>query len=199
MKQDHFKEIGALAPSGFFLAFHYVQSGPEYHLDTFPAAWRKKYEKHSYHWLDPVVVWIAFNNGTRRWSDINLPDPRRVLAKSLKHGLKYGAVCVQASERGKHFLSIAREDREYTDTELEELSNLLTKAVELYHASPLLTDAEIAVLQILANDNSIAETAKRLNISQSSVKDRLSRAKKRLDCKYNHTAIFRAQQRKLIS
>lgn len=183
---DWHREVSALGGKGYTLAVNISLFNPETLFTTYPKEWSQYYRKNMFMMRDPILVWGSFNDGATRWSDIKLDGivralyTTRVREVAAQYGLKYGAVAVmrnQDSEQRKAFLSVAREDRELTSTEIDRLSCLLGEAVESLRAASGLTRAEVEVLQLLATGRTQDEIAEELGISRTSVKKRIERAR----------------------
>lgn len=184
-------KLARLGPEMYALMLHYDLFGPEAEMTRMPGDWQKIYKSRFYHWNDPVVRWISdvTEKSVTRWSEIDSKDPRRIFEKAKDYGMNFGAVAVTSTDKGKCFVSVSRRDRELTDHELIELSNLLDRATYEYYNCPVLTEAEMHAIKFLANDQLIAEAAKSLGVTEGTVKMRLKRAKKRLGVKTNNGLI----------
>ena len=78
--------------------------------------------------------------------------------------------------RKRCFLSMARPDREFTDAEIEIVEAKFTMWCELLLNRASLTEGEIAVLRSFRDGHGQRECAAALNISEATVKQRLSKA-----------------------
>lgn len=124
-------ELKVLAPSGFVLVLHIRWVGPGYVHFEYPAEWRETYESKNYFALDPVFYWTLTNKGYKRWSELRLPDPAGIFKQGRAYNLNYGAVFATRNNRHRSFLTVAREDREFTDDELVTLDKILAKCVKV--------------------------------------------------------------------
>lgn len=183
---ERLREIG---PAGFTLAFNLTARGPEHLQIEHPPAWRKLYEDRNYHFTDPVFVWAIANPGNRRWSEVPLPDVRGVLAAARRYGLNHGAV-FSRKINGKHsVMTLARPDRELTDTELELAAAKFESFLDVVVGAPLLTDGELEVLRALKDGYGQAEIAAILSISESAVKLRCQKACSKLNARTRTQAV----------
>ena len=195
----------ALGPMGYVLALNVRYLIPQIYVSTFPESWVSEYTKGRYVLLDPVALWCASHTGNIRWSDIALPalvmSKRGVMAKASRAGLRFGAVSSQRNQKQhaqRCALSISRDDREVELEELEEVADILSIIIE--HVGPFggLSHDQLAVLSELANGGQIADVAKKLMISEPTVKRRLEAARKSLGAKTAMQAVAIAATRGLL-
>jgi LuxR family transcriptional regulator, quorum-sensing system regulator SdiA len=187
-----------LSPAGFTLAFNLTVRGPEHFHTEQPKAWRKYYEDRNLHFMDPILVWAIANTGNRRWSEVPLPDIKGVLVAARRYGLNYGAVISRKID-GKHsVLSLARKDRELTDTEMEVAAAKFDSFLDVVVGAPLLTDGELEVLRALKDGLGQAEIAARLAISESAVKLRCQKACAKLNARTRTQAVAIAVAKNLF-
>ena len=180
--------------AGFILGFGLKLARPQYLLNRYPPEWVAIYEDNGYYFGDPLVYWSVAVSGHRRWSDIKL-DPREVLPQAAKFGLKYGATMSTKVGRNRSFLSIARNDRELTDDEID----LLVRKLDLWSALfdrtlVTLSDKEKQVLHLVRDGLSQAEVAETLDIHLNTVKSRLKSAQGKLGSKNVVSAIVKATE-----
>ena len=119
-------EIGQLAPSGYYIALRIGFAFPMEEVNAFPEDWISHYTKQRFMLFDPVVRWAYGNTGTIRWSEVDIDDPKRVIAQAQTFGMRYG-VTVSLFDSGadaqRSFASFTRSDREYTDLEVKLLKD----------------------------------------------------------------------------
>lgn len=175
--------VQSIAPVGHFLALRLGFAFPMEEVNNLPADWVEHYTAQRYMLHDPVIRWIYANTGSRRWSEINLEDPRRILAQAQTFGLRYGlAVSVfdNNPEGQRSFGNFCRSDREFTDAEIETLSAYVTR---LHHqkAPPTnLTKAELEALRMVKDGLRLKQIAHELGVSEGAIKQRLKNAKRKL-------------------
>ena len=199
---DHDKAVlEALSPAGFHVAVRVGFAFPEYEWNTLPRAWVHIYTRDALMLYDPVTRWIYDNTGYVRWGEIELEDPRNVLALAAQQELKYGAaICViDSNEPGiRTFGSFSRSDREFTD---DEMATLLDHLKRLHQQEPIryiLTEAEIETLNMIRDGLLTKQIAHELDISESAVKQRLKSVKVKLDAKNTVHAVTIAERRGLF-
>jgi LuxR family transcriptional regulator len=194
-------EFSALAPAGYHVAVRVGFAFPEFEHNTLPLAWVHRYTRGGFMLSDPVTRWIYENTGSVRWSEIGLDDPRQVLVEAADYGLVYGAaVCLIDTEASqlRSFGSFSRSDREFEDSEIEDLHRQLTL---LHHQSSPpedLTNAELETLRMIKSGLLMKEIAHDLGITESAVKQRLRNAKSKLDSRTTAQAVTRATEFGLI-
>ena len=203
MQLNNWKSIYAnLAPSGFYVAVRLGFYSPEDEINFFPQAWIDHYTVNGLAVLDPYMRWVYQNEGVARWSDLDLPDPAGVLKTYADHNLRYGClVSVLDALSGsptRSFGIFARNDREFQTSELAKLQQSLRGAGPGVDDKPVLTDAQVEALQLLANGKRLKEIAHALNISESAVKARLRAAMTNIDAKTATQAASKAARLGLL-
>ena len=177
---DELRALHAVGPSGWVLAFNYTVFGPEYMRAGYPDAWRQKYEDRNYFMGDPVLAWTFVNSGVIRWSDIKIPDVRGVMKAAEEYDIRYG-VAISLKKGGKRsVLTVARGDRELTDTEINGLVSKFGLWCELATNRAALTDRELDALRLLRDGLTQRETADRLGIAEATVRQRTASASRKL-------------------
>ena len=176
-------------PSGFILAFNLTFRGPEHLHSEYPSAWRNIYEQRNYFFTDPILVWAVSKSGHRRWSEITLPDIRGVMRESRVFNLNYGAVFSKKSDHKRSFLTISRDDREFTDTELEIIGEKFAVWIDIVVGKKELTQGELDVLGGLKDGLGQFEISQHLGISESTVKQRALKACTKLGAKSRTQAV----------
>ena len=173
---DEQDRLDALATGGWLMGFNISYKGAEILINRYPPAWVAEYEENNYFFGDPVLVWTMTKTGSTRWSAIRMPDLRSVMVVARRHGLAYGATISKKYGRKRCFLSMAHKDREFTDAEIEIVEAKFTMWCELLLNRASLTEGEIAVLRSFRDGHGQRECAAALNISEATVKQRLSKA-----------------------
>lgn len=189
---DFLRQIGT---SGFILAFNMSFRGPEHLHSEYPQGWRDQYEERNYFFVDPVLVWIIGNSGTRRWSEINLPDIRKIMPEAAKFGMKYGVAFSAKVKNKRSFLTLSRPDRELTDAEIHEVNEKFQRWAELVVGDIPLTHRELEVLNLLRHGKVQSEIASELGLSESAVKQRFQKACSKLQAKTRAHAVAIAVSR----
>ena len=117
-----------LAPSGFAVALHIRYSSPRYLFQNYPQGWRDRYSASGLVMDDPIVAWCFSGQGTTRWSDIaRQTDPRgrRVLNRARDFGMAFGVAVAHLRDGTRSIAGLARPDREYSDTEIVEIAQIV--------------------------------------------------------------------------
>jgi len=178
--------LSDLCPGGFLVAIRMGFFFPVYEKNLLPAKWAERYSSRGYMVADPVLRWCYENTGTKRWSGITYDDPRGVMTQARLHGLKFGlaASCVDPDDATQRsFGTFIQNDREFTDQEIVEISELLEDVhIELLPPKNL-TKAELEALRMVKNGLLMKEIANLLGVSEGAVKLRLKNAKAKLRAK----------------
>jgi LuxR family transcriptional regulator, quorum-sensing system regulator SdiA len=189
------ESIGRIALTGYVMIFNYTFTGPE-HLDyRMPASWRKIYEQESYMMFDPVVHWGFLKAGDKRWTDIRMPDIRKILKKAADHGLRHDASFSRHIDGRRSMLSVSRPDREITDAEMGTLSGIFDDLVSIIDGECGLTDKEKDVLALLKIGYDYKAMASELNLAEATVKSRSKSARTKLNCLTVTAAVAKAVER----
>lgn len=194
----HTKQLGHLAPSGFFFALHFRFALPLLHQQTFPRAWADRYSEEVYALRDPIIAWGFSTIGTTRWSEITLPDPFDILGQATEFGMVYGLAVACGSMKSRSIASAARADREFTDQEITEFARVIEMLHDITKPPTSLTDAQIEALRLIAEGDRHAAAAAKLNISESAFKARLTAARASLFARTTAEAIQRARDYRLF-
>ncbi|MGJ8610976.1 MAG: autoinducer binding domain-containing protein [Octadecabacter sp.] len=125
------QSVGSLAPSGFGIAFHFGLTAPDFLFQTYAKDWVDIYSEKGFVMHDPVVRWGWTETGSIRWSEIEIPDDHKVLEQGAKYGLKYGIGLTVESGGTRSGGGLARNDREYTDAEIAELTGHIQELHDL--------------------------------------------------------------------
>ncbi|OUD11040.1 hypothetical protein BVC71_04045 [Marivivens niveibacter] len=131
----------SLCTSGFALGLHVVYTAPSIMLQTYRTDWTAKYVEKGMVVSDPTVHWAFQNRGAARWSEMDLPDPQNVMPQAAEYGLAYGCVTSIQPKDVQSMGFFARDDREFTDDEIETLLACTQKMHDLTDPSkPLSID-----------------------------------------------------------
>jgi LuxR family transcriptional regulator len=187
-----------LAPAGYALVLHIRLGLPQVSHVTYPAGWVDLYTRRAYQLHDPVAVWALSNTGRIRWSDIPVSDPAAVLVQARRHGLRFGSVVACGAIASRSICSFARRDREHTDVELDDLTDLAARVHLEADPHRALTGGQKAALRQVASGQRYARAAWELGISERALKARLRAAKNRLGARTVAEAVARAGQLRLL-
>jgi LuxR family transcriptional regulator, quorum-sensing system regulator SdiA len=193
------ERLMGIATSGFVLAFNVTFRGPEHLHQAYPPDWVEQYQRRNYVFLDPITFWGFSNQGELRWSAVRVPDLRGIMIEAKAYGLRYGAVFSRKRGDKRSLLSVARADRELTDTEIEVLASKFDSWVDMVVGGDPLTAAELDVLRLLKEGLGQADIAVELSISESAVKQRCLRACAKLNAKTRTQAVAIAVARNYFS
>jgi len=190
--------LNRLAPSGYALALHIRFASAHLRFHTYNPEWIERYTARGYMLCDPLVSWGLGNDGAVRWSEMGIPDPHNIFGQAAEFGLNYGVAVSCGPVASRTIAGFARSDREFTQTEMDQIY----ETVVLLHkeATPpdSLTPAQRHALRLVANGSRHAEAAALLGISESALKARLKSARERLFARTTAEAVQRAQEYNLL-
>ena len=191
-------KLDRLAPRGYALGLHIRFASASIMVQTYDPRWIDIYTSKGYMMCDPLVSWGFGNEGQIRWSEISVPDPHNILGQAATHGLKYGIAVSYGPASSRTIGGFAREDREFTDTEM----TAILETVKVLHSESTppdsLTVAQQEALRLVANGSRHTQAAAKLGISESALKARLRSARDRLFARTTAEAIQRAKEYKLL-
>ncbi len=198
-----FDELGT---SGYTVALKVRNVSPELYYSSLPQSWIVRYTNNSFMMADPVVDYMYRGSGVTRWSEIqHSRGPTKTaefLSVARSEGLSYGAAVVRRHKGAPHLkslVSVARPDRELTDSELIDLAHsfdaLLTKLEE--HQRP--TERQIKVLQLLSEGHTHATCSKELHVSPDTIKREIELVRRVLGAKNATEAVAIATTLKLVN
>jgi LuxR family transcriptional regulator len=185
-------------PAGFAAGMHIRFSGPLVQFQTYSAAWLDHYTKNAFALRDPIIAYGFVKEGATRWSEISIPDPFNIFGQAADFGLKYGVVVSCGRLTSRSIFGCARDDREFSDSEIRRISELVRTLHEVTDPPESLTDAQKDALQLIADGYRHAAAAAKLGISESALKARLISARNRLLARTTAEAIQRAKDYKLL-
>ena len=188
-----------MAPGGFFFALHIRFALPLIHIQTYPQGWTDRYTEEAYALRDPIIAWGFSQVGTARWSEINIPDPFDILGQAKQFGMVYGFAVSCGPMKSRTIASSAsREDREFSDDEIDAFAKLIQQLHDITEPPKSLTKAQVEALRCIAEGDRHAAAAARLNISESALKARLASARTSLLARTTTEAIQRARDYRLL-
>ncbi len=197
--------FNALGPRGYTVALNIRNVTPEFYHSTFDEGWIERYNDKSYTLFDPVIHQLAVGDGAFRWSELfRLKVPfvtDNFLADARAHQLNYGLAVVRTTRVGKkrkQLLSIARDDREFHDSELSEAAASFEALLSQLNPEAHLTERMIQILTEFSTGLKYADCASRLNLSEATVKKDLDAARAILGASNTTEAVTIAHARKLI-
>ncbi len=183
IKLNSHEDVKEIAKTGYYIALRVGFAFPLEEVNALPPAWVEHYTTHRFMLHDPVIRWSYANTGAISWSNIDLPDPMRVLDQAQTFGLRYGVAvaCFDGNKEGQRsFGTFARSDRDF---EPDEIAALLAYVVKRHHAKAPptnLTNAELEALKMVKEGQRLKQIAHVLGVSEGAVKQRLKNAKVKL-------------------
>jgi LuxR family transcriptional regulator len=184
-----------LAPAGHLLCLRLRFATPLFEVNAFPPAWIEHYTRQGLMGADPAIRWIHAQQGAIRWSEIELEDPRGVLAEAAAHGLRFGAALSHLDTgpgRPRSFGLMARADRDFTDDELGQLLAALRARHDSLAPPSNLTAGEVDTLRLLRDGERLKQIAYRLGVTEGALKQRVRSARAKLAARTAAEAISRA-------
>lgn len=192
------KELGPLAPLGFFIGLHIRFTAPLMTFQTYDKAWLDHYTENGFVLRDPMTAWGFSSTGAIRWDDPRLPDPFHLFRDAAKFGLKYGVTISCGPIKSRTIASFSRGDRNFTDNEIARLRALVHELHDMTEPPTELTKAQVEALKCIAGGDRHAAAAAKLGISESALKARLISARDRLMARTTAEAIQRAKDYRLL-
>ncbi|MBK6467551.1 MAG: autoinducer binding domain-containing protein [Rhodobacter sp.] len=193
-----YEELHNLAPEGYAVGLHIRFATPLVYHNCYPAGWVEHYNSHSYYLRDPLVFWGIGTTGTRRWSEIPLPDPFGLLKKAVAYGMRYGAVSSYGPITSRSMAGVTRSEREFTDEEMARLADITARLHIAAKPPSELSKPQIEALQCIANGDRHTAAAAKLGISESAFKARLASARVRLEARTTSEALRKAREYRLL-
>lgn len=191
------RNLARLAPVGYYVALHIRFGAPMLMFRTFPQDWTDRYTEQAYALRDPMVAWGFSTEGATRWSAITI-DPFGIIAEAAEYGLGFGACVACGPISSRTIAGIARNDREFSDQEIEKVAEIVQRIHAMTEPPESLTHAQIEALRLIAAGDRHAAAAAKLNISESALKARLNSARQRLLARTTAEAIQRAKDYRLL-
>jgi LuxR family transcriptional regulator len=194
----HTRQLAKLAPKGYFFTLHIRYAMPVVSRQTFPAGWIDHYTEQAYALRDPLIAWGFSTVGTTRWSELSIPDPFDILGQARAYGMVYGLAVAMGPMSSRTIATAAREDREFTDLEIESFAAVIRRLHHVSEPPASITPAQIQALRCIAAGDRHAAAAAKLGISESALKARLAAARETLLARTTTEAIQRARDYRLI-
>lgn len=191
-------ELALAAPAGFAVGLHIRYVSPLIMVNTYPEDWQEVYTAKVYGLRDPTLAWGLSHSGTRRWSQIGLPDPFGLLPEAAQYGLRDGMISSTGPMSSRTIAGAARADREFTDVEMEHIHRIVQRMHDLSEPPARLSRPQADALRCIADGDRHAAAAARLGISESAFKARLTAARQKLMARTTAEAVQRAKEYGLI-
>ncbi|WBU51847.1 autoinducer binding domain-containing protein [Paracoccus sp. SCSIO 75233] len=192
------KKLTPLSSTGYYVALHIRFAAPIMKFQTYNPEWLDHYSARAYALRDPMIAWGFSTSGAVRWSALPVPDPFDILGEAARFGMKYGVAVSCGPINSRTIAGLTRDDREYTDSEIDEISNLIRQLHDVTEPPESLTKAQIEALQCIAEGDRHAAAAAKLGITESAFKARLISARERLMARTTAEALQRAKEYRLL-
>lgn len=192
------QSLSLLAPAGYFIGLHIRYASPLMQFSNYNQDWLDHYTEKAYALRDPTIAWGFSTEGACRWSEISIPDPFGLFEEAKSFGLTFGLTVSCGPVRSRTISSFARADRDFTDSEIEKISDFVRRLHDLTEPPESLTTAQIEALKLIAAGDRHAAAAAKLNISESALKARLMSARQKLLARTTAEAIQRAKDYRLM-
>jgi len=115
-------KLSELAPAGYALGLHIRFASAQIMVQTYDPRWIEVYTNRGYRMCDPLVSWGFGTEGAIRWSELDHPDPHRVMAQAAEFGLRFGVAVAHGPTSSRSIGGFARIDREFSDSEIDVIS-----------------------------------------------------------------------------
>ncbi|AML50566.1 autoinducer binding domain-containing protein [Falsihalocynthiibacter arcticus] len=191
-------KLTLLAPAGYFLGLHIRFAAPLMSFQTYDHRWTDYYTEQGFALRDPTIAWGFSSDGACRWTAFGIPDTFNILGLAKEYGLNFGVTVSCGPISSRTIASFARSDREFTDSEMEDLSRVVRRLHDLTEPPESLTKAQVEALRCIADGDRHAAAAAKLNISESALKARLIAARQKLLARTTAEAIQRAKDYRLL-
>ncbi|MFD0980379.1 autoinducer binding domain-containing protein [Tropicimonas aquimaris] len=191
-------KLAAMSPAGYFVGLHIRFASPLLTIQTYDPAWIEHYTANAYVMRDPVTAWAFSTTGYARWSELGIPDPFGIMEEAAGFGLRFGVAVSAGPVSSRTIAGAARSDREFADSEMEQISRIIDRLHRLTEPPEKLTAAQAQALRLIATGDRHAAAAAKLGISESALKARLTAARQRLMARTTAEAIQRAKDARLL-
>lgn len=192
------QKLGRIAPAGYFVGLHIRFAAPLMQFQTYAEEWADFYSRNGYALRDPTIAWGFSTTGACRWSALPIPDPFNILQDAADHGLIFGLTVSHGPIASRTIASFARDDREFTDVEIEQISSTVRQLHDITEPPESLTKAQKDALRCIAEGDRHAAAAAKLGITESAFKARLISVRERLKARTTAEALQRAKEYRLL-
>lgn len=193
-----FARLEHMSPAGYSAGLHIRYAAPVVGAATYNPEWLAHYTQSAYALRDPIIAWGLSKEGATRWSELELPDPFGIWRQAAEFGLNYGVAVSCGPVQSRTIVGCARSDREFTDAEIQSITNVVHELHAIAEPTTSLTNAQIQALRCIAGGDRHAAAAAKLGISESALKARLVSARERLMARTTSEAIQKAKEIKLL-
>ncbi|HBQ35729.1 MAG TPA: LuxR family transcriptional regulator [Rhodobacteraceae bacterium] len=192
------QKLSLLSEGGYFIGLHIRYAAPLIQFSTYNQAWLDHYTEKAFALRDPTIAWGFSTEGACRWSEFIIPDTFGLFTEARKFGLNYGLSVSCGPVSSRTIASFARDDRDFTNSEIEEILLIIRRLHDKTEPPESLTKAQIQALRLIAAGDRHAAAAAKLKISESALKARLASARQRLFARTTAEALQRAKDYRLL-
>ena len=190
--------LGRMSPAGYYVGLHIRFAAPLLDFQTYNQDWKDRYTEQAYALRDPILAWGFSVTGAARWSEIGIPDPFGILEDAARFGLRYGVAVACGEMKSRTIAGCAREDREFTESEMKNIHDVILRLHDTTEPPDSLTKAQIEALSMIAAGDRHTAAAAKLGISESALKARLTAARQKLLARTTAEAIQSAKDYRLL-
>lgn len=190
--------IRRYCPAGCFIGIHIRFAAPLMQIQTYDKGWVDRYTSQGYALRDPTIAWAFSEIGHCRWSALPVPDTFGIMAEAREYGLCYGVAVSYGEIESRTVAAFAHDSREFTDAEIEILSETVGKLHHSLEPPESLTPVQQEALRCVAEGDRHAAAAAKLGISESAFKARLASARERLNARTTAEALQKARDYRLL-
>lgn len=192
------QKLSLLSEGGYFIGLHIRYAAPLMQFSTYNQGWLDHYTEKAFALRDPTIAWGFSTEGACRWSEFIIPDTFGLFTEARKFGLNYGLSVSCGPVSSRTIASFARDDRDFTNSEIEEILLIIRRLHDKTEPPESLTKAQIQALRLIAAGDRHAAAAAKLKISESALKARLASARQRLFARTTAEALQRAKDYRLL-
>ncbi len=136
---DALARLKAIAPAGYAMALHVRYTTPTYLFQTYPKDWIDFYSQNGLVMRDPTVAWGFENTGMIRWADLVPIDEAGVIGMAAERGIRHGFTYATDSNASRSMTSFAQGERDFTNSEIAEISGLVDELHDMTASGVTLT------------------------------------------------------------
>ncbi len=143
---------------------------------------------------DPMLIWCVMHEGQIRWSELSrvIADPLNVMGQARDHGLIHGVALSLGPAESRSYIGAARDDREFSDAEIDRMAELLQHAHDIVDRTAMLRPILVEALDAIACGMTYDQACQTLGISRTALRYRLRMARAALGVEDNPNAIRKA-------
>lgn len=190
--------VRKLCPAGCFIGVHIRFAAPLMQIQTYNRDWIDRYGTQGYALRDPIIAWAFSTTGTCRWSELPIADTFGIMEEARGYGLHFGVAVSYGAIESRTIGSFAHDAREFEDSEIATLSEIVRQLHETLEPPESLTKAQQEALRCVAEGDRHAAAAAKLGITESAFKARLASARERLSARTTAEALQRARDYRLL-